>query len=122
MTTFVEKGIKLADAYRRHGIKVTLIFYLCPIKICDILRFVIAVLQIWIRIQIRIHRIHMFLGLLDPDPGPIVRYGSGPGSGSRSFFHQAKIVIKTFIPTAFSLFIFENDTNVPPKSNKQLKH
>ena len=71
MTTFVEKGIKLADAYRRHGIKVTLIFYLCPIKICDILRFVIAVLQIWIRIQIRIHRIHMFLGL--PDPDPLVR-------------------------------------------------
>jgi hypothetical protein len=27
-----------------------------------------AVLQIWIRIQIRIQRIHVFLGLLDPDP------------------------------------------------------
>ncbi len=27
-----------------------------------------AVLRIRIRIQIRIHRIHVFLGLLDPDP------------------------------------------------------
>jgi hypothetical protein len=26
-----------------------------------------------IRIQIRIHRIHMFLGLMDPDPVPLVR-------------------------------------------------
>jgi hypothetical protein len=26
-----------------------------------------------IRIQILIHRIHMFLGLLDPDPDPLVR-------------------------------------------------
>jgi hypothetical protein len=24
-------------------------------------------------LQIRIHRIHMFLGLLDPDPDPLVR-------------------------------------------------
>ncbi len=28
-------------------------------------------LRIWV--QIRIHRIHMFLGLLDPDPDPLVR-------------------------------------------------
>jgi hypothetical protein len=26
-----------------------------------------------LRIRIRIHRIHMFLGLLDPDPDPFVR-------------------------------------------------
>ncbi len=26
-----------------------------------------------LRIRIRIHRIHMFLGLLDPDPDPLVR-------------------------------------------------
>jgi nucleoside-diphosphate-sugar epimerase len=26
-----------------------------------------------IRIRIRIHRIHMFLGLLDPDPDPLAR-------------------------------------------------
>ncbi len=33
-----------------------------------------TVLRIRIQInQIRIHRIHMFLGLLDPDPDPLVR-------------------------------------------------
>jgi hypothetical protein len=37
----------------------------------------------------------MFLGLPDPDPDPLVQdtYGSG------SFYHQAKIVRKTLIPT-----------------------
>ncbi len=30
-----------------------------------------AVLRIWIRIQIP--RIHVFMGLLDPDPDPLVR-------------------------------------------------
>ncbi len=50
------------------------------------------------------------------------RYRSG--SGSEFFYHQAKIVRKTLIPTAcfvtsFWLFIFENDVNVPSKSNKQ---
>jgi hypothetical protein len=30
-----------------------------------------AVLQI--RLRIRIHRIHMVMGLLDPDPNPLVR-------------------------------------------------
>jgi hypothetical protein len=29
--------------------------------------------RIRILIRIRIHRIHMFLGLLDPDPDPLVR-------------------------------------------------
>ncbi len=48
-------------------------------------------------LRIRIHRIHMFLGL----PDPLVRgtYGSGFGSGSGSFCHHAKIVRKTFIHT-----------------------
>jgi hypothetical protein len=32
-----------------------------------------AVLLIRIRIQIRIHKIHVFLGLLDPGPDPLVR-------------------------------------------------
>jgi hypothetical protein len=32
-----------------------------------------AVLRIRIRMWIRIHRIHVFLGLLDPDPDPLVR-------------------------------------------------
>jgi hypothetical protein len=77
------------------------------------------------RIRIRIHRIHMFLGLLDPDPDPLVRGGSGSGSGSGSFYPHAKIVRKTLIPTILwlSLWIFslKNDVNVHSKSNKQKK-
>jgi hypothetical protein len=49
----------------------------------------------------------MFLGLLDPDPDPLVRgtYESGSVSKSRSgsFYHQAKKVRKTLIPTALWL-------------------
>jgi hypothetical protein len=41
-------------------------------------------------------RIRIFLGLLDPDVDPFSqRYGSGSGS----FYHQAKLVRKTLIPT-----------------------
>ncbi len=32
-----------------------------------------VVLTAVLLIRIRIHRIHMFLGLLDPDPDPLVR-------------------------------------------------
>jgi hypothetical protein len=56
-----------------------------------------AVLRI--RIRIRIRRIHMFLGLLDPDSDPLVR-GMDP-AGSGSFYHQEKIVRKTLIPAVF---------------------
>ncbi len=43
-----------------------------------------------------------------------------PGSGS--FYQQAKKVRKTLVPvTSFWLFVFENDVNVPSKSNKQKK-
>ena len=47
-----------------------------------------------LRIRIRIHRIHMFLGLLDPDPDPLVR-GMDPDP---SIIMQ-KIVRKSLIPT-----------------------
>ncbi len=49
------------------------------------------------------------------------RYGSGYGSRSGSFYHQAKIVRKTLIPTVLWLLldIFNNYVNVPSKSNKQ---
>ncbi len=43
-------------------------------------------------LRIRIRRIRMFLGPLDPDP--LVR-GTDPGA----FYHQAKIVRKTLVPT-----------------------
>ncbi len=58
-------------------------------------------------------------GLLDLDPDPLVkRYGSGSGS----FYHQAKIVRKTLIPTIFVTFLYDvlcDDVNVSSKSNKQ---
>jgi hypothetical protein len=50
--------------------------------------------MLWIRILI--HRIHMFLGLQDPDPDPLVR---GMDPVPDSFYHHAKIVRKTLIPT-----------------------
>jgi hypothetical protein len=65
----------------------------------------------------------VFLGLQDPDPDPLVkRYGSGSGS----FYHHAKIVRKTLIPTYYFITLFdflslENDVNVASKSNKQKK-
>ncbi len=68
----------------------------------------------------------------DPDPyvfeppgsrsGSIsLRYGSGSGFGS--FYHQAKIIRKTLIPSAlwllFDFLYLKNDVNVPSKSNKK---
>jgi hypothetical protein len=57
---------------------------------------------------------------LNPDavPDPLVG-----GYGSGSFYHQAKIVRKTLIPTGlwllFEFLSLKNDVNVPSKSNKQ---
>jgi hypothetical protein len=71
----------------------------------------------------------MFWGLLDLDPDPSVRGmdpDPGSGSGSGSFYHQAKKVRKTLLPTAFFdfllTFIFENDVQVPSKSNFKQKN
>jgi hypothetical protein len=64
----------------------------------------------------------------NPDPDPHVFGPPGSGSisqryGSGSFFHQAIIVRKTFIPTVLWLFLdflsLTNDVYVPSKSNKQ---
>jgi hypothetical protein len=46
-------------------------------------------------LRIRIRQISMFLGLLDPDPDPLVR-GTDPDP---SIIKQKKIVSKTLIPT-----------------------
>jgi hypothetical protein len=75
----------------------------------------------YLRAVLRIRRIRMlFLGLLDPDP-LVRRYGSGSGSGS--FYHTAKIVRKTLIPTVWRLLYdfltLKNDVNVLSKSSKQ---
>ncbi len=68
----------------------------------------------------------------DPNPDPHVfgppgsgsisqMYGSGSGSGS--FYHQAKKGRKTLIPTVLWLLLaflsLKNDVNVPSKSNKK---
>jgi hypothetical protein len=53
-------------------------------------------------------RIGMFLGPLDPDPlVRTTRYGSGSGS----FYHRAKIVIKTLILIVLRLLHDEPDPN-----------
>jgi hypothetical protein len=77
--------------------------------------------------------------VVDPDPdvfGPpgsgygsiSTRYGSihtryGSGSGSGSFYHQSKIIRKTFIPPVLRLLhdflSLKNDVTVASKGNKQ---
>ena len=97
MSTVVEKVIYLADAYRRHGIKVTVFFCLCPIKICDILTFFyLQCCGSGSESDSDVPDPHVF----GPSGSGSIsqRYGSGSGSGS--FFHLAKIVIKTLIPNA----------------------
>jgi hypothetical protein len=66
-------------------------------------------------------RIRLFLSLPDPFS---TGYGSGSVSGSGSFYHQAKVVRKTLIPTVLLLLYdflsLKNDLNVASKStNKQ---
>jgi hypothetical protein len=40
---------------------------------CNVLRESLLVAVLRIRIRIRVHWIHVFFGLLDPDPDPLVR-------------------------------------------------
>ncbi len=65
-------------------------------------------------LRIRIRRIHMCFG--PPGFGSVSqKYGSG------SFYHQAKIVRKTLIPTVLWLLLdlsLKNGVNVPSKSKK----
>ncbi len=58
----------------------------------------------------------------------MLRIGSGSISqryGSRSFYHQVKILRKTLIPTVLRLLYdflsLKNDVNVPSKRNEQKK-
>jgi hypothetical protein len=63
----------------------------------------------------------MFLGLLDR----IGSIGKSYGSGSGSFYHQAKIVSKTLFPTVlrllFDFLSLKNEVNVPSKRKKSAK-
>jgi hypothetical protein len=56
----------------------------------------------------------MFLGLSDLDPDPLVRgmdpdpdpaFDPDPDPGSGSFYHHAKILRKTLIPSILILFL-----------------
>ncbi len=74
-----------------------------------------AVLRILIRIRIRIHRIHMFLGLLDTDPDPLVT-----GMDLLLSKNSKKNLDFYYFVTSIGLFILEkNYINVPSKSNMQ---
>ncbi len=55
--------------------------------------------------RIRIHRIHMFLGLPDPDPDPIVR-GMDPDPSIIKQNGTKNLDSYGFV-TSFGLFIFE---------------
>ncbi len=71
--------------------------------------------------RIRIHRIHMFFGPLDSDPDSLVR-GTDPDpdpSITVPSKNSKKNLDSYCFVTSFLLFIFENDVNVPSKSNKQ---
>jgi hypothetical protein len=63
----------------------------------------------------------MFFGIPDLDPDRFVR-GTDPAPPG-SFYHQAKIVRKTFIPTFFlplnDILSLKKYVNVASKSNKQ---
>ncbi len=65
----------------------------------------------------------MFLGLLDPDA--LVRGTYLAGSRPGFFYHQAKIVRKTLIPTVlwlhYDFLSSQNDVDLPSKSNKAEK-
>jgi hypothetical protein len=73
----------------------------------------------------------LLTSVADSNPDPSDPYvfgppGSGSGSicqrhGSGSFYHQAKIVRKTLIPTVLLLLFdsLKNDVNVPSKGDKQ---
>ncbi len=63
----------------------------------------------------RIHRIRIFLSLLDPDQDPIVR-GTDPDP---SIIKQRKTLIPTVLLLLYDFFSLKNDVNVASKSTKQ---
>ncbi len=62
----------------------------------------------------------MFSVLLDPDPNPLVK-GMDPDPDPFITKQKCEKNLDSYcFVTSFWLFIFENDVNVPSKSNKQL--
>jgi hypothetical protein len=60
-------------------------------------------------IPIRMHRIHLFLGLLDPDPDPSFR-GINPDPAPDPDLEKPRFLL---LCDFFLTFIFENDKHVP---------
>jgi hypothetical protein len=58
----------------------------------------------------------MFLGLLDPDPDPLVR-----GWDLSSCKNSKKTLDSYYFVTLFDFLSLKNDVNVASKSNKQKK-
>jgi hypothetical protein len=61
-----------------------------------------------------IHRIHLFLGLPDPDPDPLVR-GMDPDP-SIIMQNNKKNLESHYFVTLFDILSLENNVNVPSKS------
>jgi hypothetical protein len=65
----------------------------------------------------------MFLGLLDPDPDPLVRGMDPDPSPDPSIImkNSKKNLDSYYFMTLFDFLSLKNDVNVAPKSNKQKK-
>ncbi len=73
-------------------------------------------------LRIRIHRIHMFLGLPDPDPLEVViRILLWIRILLSSCKTRKKNLDSYYFVTLFYFLSLKNDVNVPSKSNKQIK-
>jgi len=78
-----------------------------------------------------VHRIHVFLGLQDPDPDPLVRgmdpdpdpaLDPGPDPSIIMQKKNSKKILDSYnFVTLFDFLSLKNDVNVASKSNKQKK-
>ncbi len=63
-------------------------------------------------------RIHVYFGLPDPDPDPLVRCMDPDPSIIMQKYEKSKIY---YFVTLFDFLSLKNNVNVPSKSNKQKK-
>ncbi len=68
-------------------------------------------------LRIRIRRILRYLGLLDPDPDPLVR-DMDPDPSSKN---SKKTLDSYVLGLLFDFLPLKNDVNIPSQSNKQKK-
>jgi hypothetical protein len=83
-----------------------------------IARSPLLLLNTMLRIWIRIHQIHMFLDLPDPDPDPLVR-GMDPDPSFIMQKNSKKNLDSSYFVNLFDFLSLKNDVNVTSKSNKQ---